>query len=300
MKVFQAYIGAEQRKAVSAAAIPWDVRTDGVGEEREYELFRHIWQARPCGLEPGEPWGLVSWKFELKTLLPVEKFHRFCVEQLAQGNDCAFINPMIGNEALYINVWEQGAQVHAGMGKIASNLRESKGLQAVDSHMGARSFAFCNFFVGTADFWARYFEFVEDMLGHLNSEAASASEVGATYLGRANHARDEQVSMRPFVIERLFSTFIEANRDLRVIGYPRTQADFCAKFGVQTGELLHSLYDIKHRGIRDGNNELLSQWDRFRRVVADGPLRWTVWQLDDPPPFLLTDDYQTLRRLADG
>ena len=50
--------------------------------------------------------GLVSWKFEHKSPISLHAFHSFCQTAFAAGADCAFIDPMIGNEAVYANGWE--------------------------------------------------------------------------------------------------------------------------------------------------------------------------------------------------
>src|SRR6266446_6947392 len=114
MKLFQSYVGEEQKSLVAVEAIPFDASLNSAPETREYELFKNIFADNLHGND--DEWGLVSWKFEHKSLISIETFRAFCEEQFRSGYDCVFINPMIGNEALYFNVWEQGHHMgHKGL-----------------------------------------------------------------------------------------------------------------------------------------------------------------------------------------
>lgn len=202
MKLYQSFIGDEQRSFVSPRAIPLDAHRNTGKDQREYELLQLIRAEQSQASD--DPWGLVSWKFQHKSLVSVDEFIDFSVEKLTSGFDCAFINPMIGNEALYYNVWEQGIDCgHTGLDKIFAFFKMSIGLQ-VTAPMGLDSFAFCNYFVATPRFWDKYFKFVEGALSSLETEVAKRSEVGTIYSGSAGYGRDPSLTMRPFVIERLF------------------------------------------------------------------------------------------------
>ena len=96
MKLFQSYIGTEQRAFVTGKAIPFDASKNTAPDTREYELFKTIFDQRLYGDE-NECWGLVSWKFEHKSLISADAFQAFCERKFSEGQDCVFINPMIGN-----------------------------------------------------------------------------------------------------------------------------------------------------------------------------------------------------------
>lgn len=103
MKIFQAYIGEAQRALVAARAIPFDAADNTDAGTREYDLFHRI-HLDPAIDTDSEPWGLVSWKFAHKSPVSLDEFGSFAEQAFADGADCVFINPMIGNEAVYANV----------------------------------------------------------------------------------------------------------------------------------------------------------------------------------------------------
>ncbi|HUT39815.1 MAG TPA: hypothetical protein VM011_00605, partial [Gammaproteobacteria bacterium] len=204
MKIYQAYMDVEQRAFVCDGAIPFDASANCAPGTREYELFKQL-HADPANRDGNEPWGLVSWKFEHKAPAGFRDFHAFCRSAFDAGADCAFINPMIGNEAVYANGWEQGIHcAHTGIEKIAYFLEQKMGIQ-VATVCAASTFAFCNYFVANRRFWDAYFAFIDRALALLDAEAVAGTEVGQIYSGSGQYERDASAAMRIFVIERLFS-----------------------------------------------------------------------------------------------
>jgi hypothetical protein len=127
MQLYQSFLGDEQRSLVSSKAIPLDVQNNTGKDQREYELLKRIWAEHS---DAGDSWGMISWKFQNKSAVSVDEFIDFSNEKLASGFDCAFINPMIGCEALYHNVWEQGVDCgHTGLDKIFTFLRRASALK---------------------------------------------------------------------------------------------------------------------------------------------------------------------------
>ncbi len=291
MKIYQAYMDAQQKEFVCENAIPFDASGNCATGTREYELFRQI-HADPANRDNEEPWGLVSWKFDYKSPIGLADFHRFASSAFANGADCAFINPMIGNEAVYANVWEQGIHcAHTGIEKVAYFLQEEIGIN-VATVSDINTFAFCNYFIAGPAFWDRYFSFIEHALGLLDAEAASGSEIGQIYSGSGQYQRDASASMRIFVIERLFSTFLQQNPDLQVAAYTPTAADFDNKFGVRMGQMLWNFSRLKQRAVETDDLSLYNIWDKQRcTLLADWQIN-IVWNLDDPFAYPLSREYR--------
>ena len=284
MKVYQSFLRNEQRSLLSSAATPFDAQGHAGRNDREYELLKEIASGRSTA--DREPWGLVSWKFQQKSLVSVEDFIAFSERKLALGFDCVFINPMIGNEALYYNVWEQGIdQGHRGLDTIHAFLSRHMS-HHVSAAMGRRCFAFCNYFVAWPRFWNDYFAFVDDAIARLDEEAAGKSEVGLIYRGSANYARDPALSMRPFVIERLFSSFLAGSASFKCEGFEYPRGHFQRKFGEVLGDFLERLSALKNRALDSGDRAALDDWRRRRSVVLQSGFKAAIWQLDDPPFFL--------------
>jgi hypothetical protein len=297
MNIYQAYMDAQQREFVSQDAIPFDASANTDTGTREYDLFKKI-HADPALQTDRQPWGLVSWKFEHKSPISLHAFHSFCQTAFAAGADCAFINPMIGNEAVYANGWEQGIHcAHTGIEKVAYFLEEHMGIH-VASVYDVNTFAFCNYFIANERFWERYFNFIEQALGLLEEEARRGTEVGEIYNGSGQYERDTTASMRIFVIERLFSSFLMGQNDLNVSAWQPAASDFEHKFGAQMGSMLWNFSRLKQRAVETDDLSLYNIWDQQRaKLLADWQIH-IVWNLDDPFNYTLTREYREFEAIC--
>ncbi|MDX1698196.1 MAG: hypothetical protein R3308_07900 [Thiohalobacterales bacterium] len=299
MKIYQAYMDAWQREHIGADAVAFDASANNAPDTREYELFRQL-HADPANRDSDEPWGLVSWKFDHKAPVSLSAFRDFCNSAFAGGADCAFINPMIGNQALYANVWEQGIHcAHTGIEKVAGFLDEQMDVR-VTSVSDANTFAFCNYFVANRRFWDEYFRFVEQALALLDTESARETEIGQIYSGSGNYERDETASMRIFVIERLFSSFLLQQESLKVAAFIPTAADYDRKFGIRLGQLLWNFSRIKQRAVAADDLSLYNIWNRQRMTLLGDWQMNVIWNLDDPFSMPLTREYREFAAVCDG
>lgn len=288
---------AQQRSFVCDGAIPFDAARNRAPGTREYELFRQL-HADPANREGAAPWGLVSWKFEHKAPIGFHAFAEFCQQAFAAGADCAFINPMIGNEAVYANVWEQGIHcAHTGIEKIAYFLEQQMGIR-VAAVSDTSTFAFCNYFVANGRFWDAYFDFIGHALELLDAEAARGSEVGQIYSGNGQYERDSGASMRVFVIERLFSSFLLQQEAFRVCAYAPAAIDYERKFGVRMGALLWNLSRVKQRAVQADDLSVYRVWDKQRTALLSDWHIHIVWNLDDPFSMPLTREYGEFREFC--
>ena len=290
MKLFQSFVTDHQKSYLSASTIPVDASTNTEDNQREYELFKKI-LATHSGLAE-EPWGMVSWKFEHKCLIKPEAFIKYAQDKIEDGYECVFINPMIGNESVYMNVWEQGAHCgHVGLDKIAAYLANQLGGR-MTAIMGKKSFAFCNYFIATPTFWKKYIEFTDHAVALLDNEARNNTETGKIYSGSAHYYRDTAVSMRPFVIERLLSSFIEGTH-LKCIGYDYSPEQYQAKFGQQLGDFLYKLSALKNKAVLFKDNQLINKFHTIRCNILNSDYRAVVWQLDDPFNYFISPEYRS-------
>ena len=290
-KLYQSYLGEDERKLLSPITIPWNVENNTDNSTREYELFKQVALANE---NSNEPWGLVSRKFTNKSLISIEDFVKFADQKFNEGFDCAFINPMIGIEALHVNVWQQGVQCgHAGLERIIQFLEASLALPMNDP-MDKNTFAFCNYFIAKPQFWAQYFSFVDKALNALDQEVAKGTEVGAVYAGTGSYHRDQSITMKPFVIERLFSTFIQ-NHSLKAAPFIYEKGFYEKKFGSNFGAFLHQLSALKNVALKLQQDNLLAAYDQIRFFIYSNPTYMaTISSLDDTPDFFLSNEYAQL------
>lgn len=292
MKIYQSFIGNYQRKFISPLCTPLDASNNVEKNHREYELLKNIYKNND---HKKEPWGLISWKFQHKSLTSMAEWFDFAQKKLDEGYDCVFINPMIGNEALYLNVWEQGIHCgHTGMDEIFKFLNVDIG-QKFSTPMDKEIFALCNYFVGNDIFWQKYFAFVEDVLARLDREASQKTKVGMIYESSASYARDNHVTMQPFVIERLFSNFIEQDKIVAVAAFNYSTEQYQKKFGDQLGNFLYELSVLKSQAFVSFDQNLMERWNESRKKILLSDYRMAVWHLDDPLLLLLADNKGALR-----
>lgn len=291
IKLYQPYLGEDEKNSLSPSVIPWDAGSNTDNSTREYELFKQIAKANP---QETEPWGLVSRKFTHKSLLAIADFHHFAEQKFSGGYDCVFINPMIGIEALHFNVWQQGVQCgHAGLDQIMKFLETSLALP-FNAPMDKNTFAFCNYFVAKPSFWNSYFAFVDKVITLLDQEVAKGSEVGVIFAGTGSYHRDGNITMKPFVIERLFSTFIQ-HHQFKVASFSYGKNFYEVKFGGKFGEFLFQLSALKNTALQLKEENLLRAYDQIRFFIYSNPTYMaSLSLLDDPPDFFLTKEYTEL------
>ena len=150
--------------------------------------------------------GMFSPKFPLKSRIPTQEFLDFC-EAHSHVSVC-FFNPFPQIRYVAYNVWNQGEPWHPGLCAVAQSLLDAAGIpwriDEVPRH-GEAQLAYSNFWVANEQFWDAYVgnillpiaEFLEREPDH----PASRSVMVPTY-------HTDAASYLPFVIERLFSTFL--------------------------------------------------------------------------------------------
>jgi hypothetical protein len=101
--------------------------------------------------------GLMSPKFRLKAKITGAEFIDF-VRANADADVC-FINPFPHLGYISYNVWMQGEVSHPGLGARAQELLDASGVDLriaeVPRH-GPATLCYCNFWVGTQQFWEDY------------------------------------------------------------------------------------------------------------------------------------------------
>lgn len=291
ISIYQSYLGNEQKRFISPFAISYDVDQNTKNDQREYELFKKIYQSRKNN---PAPWGLVSWKFEHKTLIRFEEFHRLAELELQKGYDCVFINPMIGNEAIFPDVWSQGIYTHKNMSVLVNFLKNEAVPNALDG-MLKNSFAFNNYFVGTPRFWDHYFRFVDEIIELFEDQVKQNTLVGLIFSRSADYKKDLSITFKPFLIERLFSSFIQSHTFLKTKSFVYPLSGYTNKFGLVLGKLLFQLSYLKDQGVRSKDQNMINDWSRIRKLLLKNhKIRGHIFNLDDPDNIYLTEDIQNL------
>lgn len=160
--------------------------------------------------------------------------------------------------------------------------------------MDKNTFALCNYFVAKPSFWNSYFAFVDKVITLLDQEVAKGSEIGVIFAGTGSYHRDGNITMKPFVIERLFSTFIQ-HHQFKVASLNYGKNIYEVKFGGKFGEFLFQLSALKNTALQLKEENLLRAYDQVRFFIYSNPTYMaSLSLLDDPPDFFLTKEYTEL------
>lgn len=279
---FQTFTGEKQRRFLDPETLPFDYY-DNKGTE--FEIFKKIREEHSSSLDA---WGIFSWKFEIKTLTELKMFNSFAVKGLKEGADCVFINPMLASEAVFANVWEQGELCGHGGIQLVTEFLVQKGLITVESlFMQRTTFALCNYFYATKKFWQGYIEYVEECLNELDKDWKAGGEVGKIYSSSARYGRRPNLSMRPFIIERLFSSYLDISK-FWAVPYQYEEKTYQEKFGIVFGKTLWELSAIKNL-ITKGKptDQKFEIWKDYTHNLLKSGLVFNMITLDDPEPELV-------------
>jgi hypothetical protein len=285
--VYQPYLDREQHARLAKGAVPFDISFNVGTDAREYELFKTLHQYhKDIGLDKKAFWGLVSSKFELKSPTSFALFLEEADDAFKAGCDCYVYNPMIGNFAIYANVWEQGRVGNPNMDAVI-NFLDSRGYP-VRQPQGLPTFFFCNYMVGNEKFWSGYFEFCEPILAALDEEVRKGTPVGIAYGGSGHYSREPGLGMRPFVIERFVGMYLQKaiQQGLKMAVYRPTRAHFDDKFGKRLADFFYPLFMKKVEALNTSDRSVFDAWHNGRTPVFKSPM--LAFHADDPPPWVLS------------
>jgi hypothetical protein len=154
------------------------------------------------------------------------------------GGDVYFINPFPQIRYWSYNVWMQGEIAHPGLKNAAIQLLKAAHV-SIDiigtPRQGCEVLAYSNFWVGTPKFWEQYVGAIlkpiyKFLLENPNHEATHG--VMATTRHTAN------APLLPFIIERLFSTYLSFTPGLKTIAYEISENTIINEYCVNDFERL--------------------------------------------------------------
>jgi hypothetical protein len=219
-------IYAQDQVQVEKNFLPLVVRDNSQAGWREFKLFVDMYRAGEH--RSHEYTGIFSPKFRLKSRITGTAFARFAQNQT--GADVCFINPFPQIAYWSFNVWMQGEHAHPGLARAAQSLLDACELDFdIDCtpRQGPGLLSYSNFWVGSERFWEEYVggvlvriaEFLEKNPGH---------EVTHKVMEDTTHT--DPAPFLPFIVERLFSTYISQRPDLKIAAYRHEDGsvlDYC-------------------------------------------------------------------------
>lgn len=170
--------------------------------------------------------GLISPKFGLKTKKTGAEFLAFIAAHA--GADVCLVNPVPQNAYLDYNVWTYGESWHPGITERAQDLLTAAGIGwrlAEQPDHGPNILCYANFWAGTAAFWDDYVGGVlAPLRGYLEASPGDAAARGV-FEPTLHHGLP--VPFLPFIVERLFSSYLALHPELAVAAWALPPEDYC-------------------------------------------------------------------------
>ncbi len=162
--------------------------------------------------------GLFSPKFQKKCNISINDLKNFIGNN--KGFDVYFINPSPQVSYWSYNVWMQGEKAHPGIIKIAEGLCKKVGINlpidvSTQRH-GLKEAAYSNFWIANEYFWEKYVGKVLMPIVHYLRNNID-SKIWRLVHNPTNHTQKSVIL--PFIIERLFSTFIYDNSEIKSLSF---------------------------------------------------------------------------------
>lgn len=240
----------------------------------EFAIMRDL-----ANSDTDKPWGLVSWKFEAKTGITAAEFHEFVDKNISDA-DVVFVNPMIFWEAIVPNVWQQGEAAHPGIVDMASRLTGIDGLEQMV--MKRDTFAYCQYFVAKPQFWRDYLEFIQSTIVDPLERGQHDNRLLKVIEQSAGHHNAPDANYLPFIIERMFPTFLYNRPKYRVCAFQHGIDAYIRKFGEECGEAVVKLSELKQT-IKTFGDENYDRWNQARIEFMERFGELPLATLDDPP-----------------
>lgn len=268
-KIFQICFEKDQIERVDPLLTPFDNTENLHPELREYQSFKRIHEEGHT--KELDAWGVFGprWKEKLR-------FDASVITNAIENNPGHHVyvfNHARVVDALTHNVWEHGEVFHKGIQKVTEAALRSAGydVKVLNEVMG-RNVCFSSYFIATKIFWRDYMNFLEDMYSRFEDLQGDEARI---YKSSANYSRDKEVTMFPFIVERLFSTFLHLNKEYKVYSNPY---DYSVYQVPEFESILETLNHLKRQSIETKDSNAYKRWRGLReRILMDHP---RVFHLD--------------------
>jgi hypothetical protein len=253
-KIFQICFDPKQLHDVDLLLTPFDNTSNERPELREFHSFEKI-------VDEGhannlDAWGVFGPRWKEKMRFDALEMHT-AIENNPDNDVYIFNHARVVNSLTH-NVWEQGEFWHKGIKHVTKVALESCGYDSnVLNLPDVETTCYCSYFVATKEFWNDYIKFLREMKTALENLTGEESEI---YKGSANYSRDSNLNLFPFIVERLFTTFLHL-KQYKVYShnpnyelYRKNVGDFVS--------VLTSLYELKKVSQYDEN--MFNIWNSIR------------------------------------
>lgn len=223
LHIHQIYFRKDQRALLDPNFIPYFKAEFEEPEWREYWTFL---KNAPKAIRKKGLTGFLSWKFTAKSRISSEKFLNFVKSN--PGYDVYYLNPFPLDAVLFDNVWHHGEFYHPGLIAMSHQILKHAGYNIDISRMqhGRINTAYSNYWIGNSKFWRKYMEFTRPLeqyiRHHLTAEEREFVYRIADPVSNCSHI--------PFIFERMFSSLLLIDPDIKFISYQYTDAELRRRY----------------------------------------------------------------------
>jgi hypothetical protein len=249
-RIFQICFEKEQITDVDTLLIPFDNTSNERPELREFHSFDRIYKEGHA--KDLDAWGVFGPRWNQKLKYSAEDIHNTI--QNNPGHDVYIFNFARIICAYHYNVWEQGEPHHKGIVPVSRHVLQSivGHDRAIDTVMYDDTMCYSSYFVATKKFWNEYMSFLYKVKDVLDNLPPKLDEV---YKSSAKYGRDMSLNLFPFIIERMFSTYLTMNDKWKVYHKPYDYSVYELPKGYD--RLIGALNGVKRK-------ETLDQWLTLR------------------------------------
>jgi len=269
-KIYQVYYKEEQKKFLNPEFFPFDNTSNKRSDLLEYYIF-HIGYKKAMS-ENLSHWGFVSWRWNEKCKIKSQEVIDFIDQNPNQ--DVYLMNWTPFYESVNWNVWSHGETSHLGIISITSQILNEMGYSSKILHeiMPRNVFCFSSYFIGSKKFWNDYIIFLKKFKNIIDNNKNLKFQVfqKQKYSNETELKYHNNYSFFPFIIERLFSTFLVINYDRYTIcNYPYNFKLYEEYVG-ESYKDIEKCSNLKIKIWEDGKlfkSEYASLWDKTRTLV---------------------------------
>jgi hypothetical protein len=209
LAIHQIHYRPEQIARLDPAFVPYNNAANGANDWCEWRVIR---EAHQDGLHKRTNLvGFVSWKFTEKTGITGKTLLSFIGGH--PGFDLYLVNPYHDQMVTwgFRSIWEEAEQWHKGvkplMGDVFERLEPRIDLSTFVSQR--EETCYCNYWVANGRFWDAFMAFAEPITAFLDSGMNSTQR---ELLDASKGTTKQGVSFKPFIAERLLTTFLVLSR----------------------------------------------------------------------------------------
>lgn len=258
VKLFEICFEERQLNNVDPLLTPFDNTKNEQPELREYHNFHRLFDEGHT--KDLDLWGAFGPRWGGKLRYSAQEI--FDIIEQNPGHDVYIFNHARIVNALTYNVWDQGELFHKGITKVARHALEAAGddPNLTNSMMTNLDTCYCSYFVATNAFWKDYLDFLDMIKKRLENLPNDLAEI---YNGSANYSRDASLNLFPFIVERMFSTYLQHRQDLKVLSKPYNYKVY-TELQDNMVNILSSLNTMKTLVHQHKSRELFECWNSMR------------------------------------